>query len=1174
MRCNRRCVGLVEFRHVILLAAALAAVFLGGVQAVAQEARQQLQVRGSQEPQGFGRIEFVFDEETPVRAQSRNGVLVVHFGDAVRVTGERLAQQMPSYVSVVRADPDGTGMRLALTQNFRANVLEAGERVFIDLLPERWSGLNPGLPPEVVADLARRARAAEALFASERARRAQPEIRPMPVRVAELPTLTRLIFEPPEFAPITERASEEGIELRFDEPFRLAPERPLGSLPGIRAAEEEQVEGALFVRLLLEEGYALRGFHEERNYVVDIEPLEPISPFGLAEVADAGSADPTREQPSSEQASPEQAQSPRADPAPAPPQRAASDPEPARPEASGDLVREAAAPAPVLARAAQPLAEAVAVAEVDAGGLSIRFTFGNDVPAAAFERADVINAVFHTRTPLAVAPFPEQAQAYASLLGVVREGDFVNVRLQLAQANLARIAPEPGGWLLTIGDNARAAPAPLAPTRDLDDAGRSILSIPLDAVSGVFWMDAPDTGERIAVATRAGDPHHVPRLHRFVEVDVLPSLQGLAIAARADDVLVRPELDHVAIGRAAGLTLSELGPSAPVSRNPLPADPLISRERWDGMRQGRVRDGERQRAAAVLEAPPSARMAARVALAEYLLANDLAPEANAVLTFIQNEDAQAIENPRFALLRGVVKAQMGRFADARAFFAGPLLQEDPEVQLWRGHVDALEGRRQAALAAFRRGRMLLETYPDDLQARMRMAAIDSALELREYGLAERELAHLALLRPGSAPRDEVDLLGARLDMAMGRPEFAMETYARLAEDGERPVSSEARLRWIEGALDAGELDAEEAIAMLETLAVSWRGGDVEIGAIGRLGRLYAQQGRWREAFLASRNANLYFPDHPVTQALHEETAELFTELFLGGLGDTLSRIDTVALFFDFRDFLPIGRRGDEIVRRLSDRLVELDLMDQAAELLRHQIDNRIQGAARSTVAARLATIYLMESNPVEALQVLRETRLPELPAAIMRARMLLEARALSDLSRTDLALEVLADETGPEVERLRADIYWTGRRWREAGEAHEQLLGTRWLDGDDLTERERTDVLRAAIAYTLGEEVLSLDRLSSKFVAQMADSEDARVFALVTTPGVASTDAFREIARRVTSADTLADFLEAYRARYPDAAVSARPPRGAAFERAPAAVSEGADASLTEALSTPAAPRG
>ena len=41
-------------------------------------------------------------------------------------------------------------------------------------------------------------------------------------------------------------------------------------------------------------------------------------------------------------------------------------------------------------------------------------------------------------------------------------------------------------------------------------------------------------------------------------------------------------------------------------------------------------------------------------------------------------------------------------------------------------------------------------------------------------------------------------------------------------------------------------------------------------------------------------------------------------------------------------------------------------------------------------------------------------------------------------------------------------------------------------------------------------------------------------------PDIANTRSFREIARSVTSADTLADFLAEYRKRYPDAAAAER----------------------------------
>ena len=67
-----------------------------------------------------------------------------------------------------------------------------------------------------------------------------------------------------------------------------------------------------------------------------------------------------------------------------------------------------------------------------------------------------------------------------------------------------------------------------------------------------------------------------------------------------------------------------------------------------------------------------------------------------------------------------------------------------------------------------------------------------------------------------------------------------------------------------------------------------------------------------------------------------------------------------------------------MIRKLADRLVPVDLLDQAAELLQHQVDHRLQGAARAQVATRLAVIYLMNRKPDRALATLQSSRSSEL----------------------------------------------------------------------------------------------------------------------------------------------------------------------------------------------------
>ncbi len=276
----------------------------------------------------------------------------------------------------------------------------------------------------------------------------------------------------------------------------------------------------------------------------------------------------------------------------------------------------------------------------------------------------------------------------------------------------------------------------------------------------------------------------------------------------------------------------------------------------------------------------------------------------------------------------------------------------------------------------------------------------------------------------------------------------------------------------------------DAIGELETLTTVWRGDETEAEGLKLLAHLYTEDGRYREAFHVMRTAIQSHPNSDLTRQIQDEAAATFDSLFLGGKGDAMPPIEALGLFYDYRELTPIGRRGDEMIRKLADRLVSVDLLDQAAELLQHQVDHRLQGAARAQVATRLAVIYLMNRKPDLALSTLQTTRSADLSNELRDQRLLLEARALSDLGRHDIALEAIANIKSHEAIRLRADILWASQRWREAAEQLELLQGERWKQFQPLSDIERADILRAAIGYSLANESIGLARLARQVRGQ------------------------------------------------------------------------------------------
>jgi hypothetical protein len=85
---------------------------------------------------GFARLLFRFAEDVTTEVTAAGSIIVIRFERPVDVAVERLSDAVPDYVSSVRRDPDGTAIRMSLARRVTINTMSAGERTFIDLLPD------------------------------------------------------------------------------------------------------------------------------------------------------------------------------------------------------------------------------------------------------------------------------------------------------------------------------------------------------------------------------------------------------------------------------------------------------------------------------------------------------------------------------------------------------------------------------------------------------------------------------------------------------------------------------------------------------------------------------------------------------------------------------------------------------------------------------------------------------------------------------------------------------------------------------------------------------------------------------------------------------------------------------------------------------------------------------
>jgi tetratricopeptide (TPR) repeat protein len=611
--------------------------------------------------------------------------------------------------------------------------------------------------------------------------------------------------------------------------------------------------------------------------------------------------------------------------------------------------------------------------------------------------------------------------------------------------------------------------------------------------------------------------------------------------------------DKIVVTRPGGLVLSggnARGSIAASARNandtqPTPADLFtLDPQKWGFDREANFRQRQTQLVAEAAAAEGAQRTPARLTLARFYLARDLIPEAKGVLD-VTASDEQAVAEGTPLLLRAIANTLMGRGADAMKDLAQPSVAERSEATLWRALALAQQGKWAEAREGFRSLDTATATFPVELQRFAFTEAVRAAVEVHDYGAAQTLLNEFDTLGP--APQHDADLalLKGRIMEGLGRLSEALTFYRSAAESPVRPAAARARLREIALRQSIGEIKRDEAADALESLALAWRGDETETETLQLLSRFYAEERRWRDSFQVMRTALTAYPNSELTRRIQDEAVVSFESLFLGGKSEAMPPIDARSRFYDFRDLTPVGRRGDEMIRKLADRLVTVDLLDQAAELLQHQVDNRLQGAARAQVAVRLAVIYLMGRKPDRAIQVLRASRSGDLPNELRTQRLMIEARAQSDTGRPELALEVIANLQGIEADRLRTDIFWKARRWRDAAEQIEKIHGERWSAPGSLSDAERADVLRAAVGYALADDTIGLDRWRSKYTAKMADGPDRRAFDVVTTPLNVNTPEFGEVAKKIATADTLEGFLRDIRAKFPETTAPAARPAAA-----------------------------
>lgn len=781
----------------------------------------------------------------------------------------------------------------------------------------------------------------------------------------------------------------------------------------------------------------------------------------------------------------------------------------------------------------------------DAPVTTISFSSVEPARAAVFSRFGTLWIVTDIK---AAAATPETDGPEAGFLGKAKVMPFENgtaYRFTLPEGDDFAVAHKGLNWTVAVGKNVPRSRARGDLNTTFDGATRKgKLMAHLQDGGDVLTVDDPSVGDKIYVVPVSDPQQRVEQARLFPDVEILPAQAGMAVRPIADGIRVTHLGDYTTITSPDGILATPGASAVPsfagaVDNATASAAPESSRRFFDfpNWQQGGITRLAHNQAllqqAVSLAATPDERSAALLRLALLYFANNFGHEALGVLRMIEDENPDMMKNPNIIALRGAAAAMAGHYDEALKDLSHPALQQNPEINLWAGYAAAASEQWRMADRSFPRNNRLLARYPSNISTPMTIYMAESALRLGRSASAnelldslestddEAENAHYAAAvqyLKGEAARQSGDFAEA-------------ERQWKYAASGlDRLYHTKASMALAMLQLQQKEITVKQAVDALDSLRFAWRGDGLEVQIMSTLGKMRVQNGEYLAGLqdmktAAGLSVSLQDDPAPIKDAMAQVVKTAFSE----NSPYKIQPLEVASLYSDFGNLLPEGAEGVEARLNFSDYLVRMDLLDRAEALIEQELSNDVPPEARPKVGAKLATVYLLDSRPALAIDALRKTEAGTLDEALATKRLLLKARAQSQLNLTDDAIATLAPLQNEDAQKLRADIYWQSREWGKAALAIEGLLPA--PDSQSLTDEQARLILNAAVGYKLAGDAAGLENLRGRYERLMSATSLAPGFNVVTRAGGASGLADRDTILKIAGeVDMFKGLLDSYKA--------------------------------------------